>query len=89
MPAPPVGISAHEQEMYQPCFGAKDRVAQLLMRPQHRRITLDADVVFSFSGKIREIVVRPIGADPSRAEIVPNAVDGSWIAGATGPSTRK
>lgn len=88
VPVPAVGVNAHGYEMYQPCFGAKDRIVQPLMRPQHRRITLDADVVFSFSGKIREIVVRRIGANPSRVEVIPNAVDGSWIAESTGPSNQ-
>lgn len=84
---PPVGVNAHGYEMYQPCFGAGARLAQWLMRPQHRRITLGADVVFAFSGRIHDIVVGRIGADPSKVVVIPNAVDGSWIAGAIRPSS--
>jgi glycosyltransferase involved in cell wall biosynthesis len=83
---PPVGVNAHGYEMYQPCFGAKARLIQWMMRPQHSTISRNADLVFSFSGKIHDIVVRRIGTDPAKVEVIPNAVDGAWIAGGIKPS---
>jgi glycosyltransferase involved in cell wall biosynthesis len=77
---PPVGVNAHGYEMYQACFGLRERLVQHLMRPQTRAVTLGADVLFCFSGKVREIVVDRIGTDPARIVVIPNGVDESWIA---------
>jgi glycosyltransferase involved in cell wall biosynthesis len=77
---PPVGVNAHGYEMFQRCIGLKARLDQLPMRPPHRRVTRDADVVFSFSGKILEIVQQTIGTPKERIRVMPNAVDGSWMA---------
>lgn len=88
LPIPPVGINAHGYEMFQPCMGIAAKLGQMLMRPPHRRVSLNADLVFSFSGGIREIVERKIGVPGWRIRIIPNAVDSSWISdGARPPSS--
>lgn len=79
LPIPPVGINAHGYEMFQPCMGVAAKLGQVLMRPPHRRVSLGADLVFSFSGGIRDIVERKIGVPGSRIRVIPNAVDATWI----------
>jgi glycosyltransferase involved in cell wall biosynthesis len=66
--------------MFQRCIGLKARLGQLPMRPLFRRVTRDADIVFSFSGKILQIVQETIGTPRERIRVMPNAVDGSWMA---------
>jgi glycosyltransferase involved in cell wall biosynthesis len=77
---PPVGINAHGYEVFQQCHGLAARMTQVLLRPAHRRISLESDIVFSFSGKIRAIVESRIGVPASRIREMPNAVDTAWIA---------
>jgi glycosyltransferase involved in cell wall biosynthesis len=78
-PLPPVGVNAHGYEAFQKCFGLKSRIDQWLIRGPHRRISLRADVVFSFSGKIREIVEKRIGVPADRVVEIPNGVDRAWV----------
>jgi glycosyltransferase involved in cell wall biosynthesis len=85
---PPVGVNAHGYEMFQRCMGLGARLGQVLMRPPHRKVTLQADLVFSFSGRIREIVDKTIGVPPDRVRVIPNAVDVSWVAPSARPSGR-
>jgi glycosyltransferase involved in cell wall biosynthesis len=85
---PPVGVNAHGYEMFQSCFGLKELAAQLLLRPQTRMVTREADVLFSFSGRIRDIVVNRLGADPSRVVVIPNGVDDSWLTTVSRPPSR-
>ena len=76
---PPVGVNAHGYEVFQRCSGLSARISQVLLRPAHRRISLDADIVFCFSGKIRQIVEDKIGVHHSRIRELPNAVDPTWV----------
>lgn len=85
---PPVGVNAHGYEMFQPCFGLKSHVDQWLIRGPHREVSLNADVVFSFSGKIREIVERRIGVAAERIIEIPNGVDDAWLRDTLAPPTK-
>jgi glycosyltransferase involved in cell wall biosynthesis len=88
---PPVGVNAHGYEMFQRCIGLRARAGQILLRTPHRRLSIEADIVFSFSGKIYDIVQREIGVPSDRIRVIPNAVDAAWISGhlcGPGPTRR-
>lgn len=79
LPLPPVGANLHGYEMFQRSADFRRYLEQRLLRPSFRRAARDADLVFSFSGKIRDIVERKIGIPGDRIVEVPNGIDASWI----------
>jgi glycosyltransferase involved in cell wall biosynthesis len=78
-PLPPIGINVHGYEMFQWAANWKETLQHVLLRPAFAHITRQADFVFSFSGKIREIVEQRLGVPSDRIIEVPNAIDASWI----------
>lgn len=84
---PPVGINAHGYPMFQRPAGLRGRLDQILLRPVFRRISRNADFVFTFGGKVREIVEHRLGVSAARILEVPNAVDDRWIVGSPRPSS--
>lgn len=76
---PPIGINAHGYEMFQWAANWKVKLQHYLLRPAFAYVARNADIVFSFSGKIRELVEERLGVPAGRIIEVPNAIDGSWI----------
>jgi len=89
LPLPPVGVNTHGYEMYQRAADWRTELKSLLVRRAFRRVNLEADYVFSFSGKIREIAMKRVGVPAQRIIEVPNAIDGAWIREAVPPSTSR
>lgn len=77
---PPVGVNAHGYPMFQRPAGFRGRLEQWLLAPTFRRLSHDADYVFTFGGRVREIVAGRLRIPPDRVLEVPNAIDDSWIA---------
>jgi glycosyltransferase involved in cell wall biosynthesis len=76
---PPVGVNQHGYEMFQPVADLRSWLVQFILRGQVVALDRSADVVFTFPGKIREIVERRCGVPAERLVEVPNAIDASWI----------
>jgi len=89
MVLPPIGVNCHGYEMFQRAANLKEKLQHWMLRPTFRKLTLGADFVFSFSGKIREIVEYRIGVPAAKIIQVPNAVDVSWLRAAPSPVTSK
>ena len=53
---PPVGIKFHGYEMYQTAANLKMKLEHFMLRPAVKWNTLNADVVFSYGGKITDII---------------------------------
>ena len=79
---PPVAVNVHGYEPFQTPPDFRTRLQYLMLRPALRKVNQGADLVFCFSGKIREIVESRICIDSARIAEVPNGIDASWIADA-------
>jgi len=89
MVLPPIGVNGHGYEMFQRAANLKEKLQHWMLRSTFRKLTFRADFVFSFSGKIREIVEGRIGVPAAKIIQVPNAVDASWLRSGPTPSTRR
>jgi glycosyltransferase involved in cell wall biosynthesis len=89
MVLPPIGVNCHGYEMFQRAANLKEKLQHWMLRPTFRKLTLEADFAFSFSGKIRDIVEGRIGVPAAKIIQVPNAVDASWLRPAASVTTSK
>lgn len=76
---PVVGVNLHGYEPFQPAADFRRALEQRILRQPFRRLARDADLVFSFSGKIREIVERRIGVPAERIVEIPNGIKAGWL----------
>lgn len=76
---PPIGVNTHGYEMFQRSANFRGALQHALLRPAFRSVNIRADVVFSFSGKIRRIVEQRVGVPPGRIAEMPNGVEESWL----------
>jgi glycosyltransferase involved in cell wall biosynthesis len=81
---PPVGVKFHGYEMFQRNAGWKEWLRQQLLRSPVRWITTRADAVFSYGGRITEII-RTLGVPPERICEVASGIEPSWLADKPGP----
>jgi len=86
---PPIGVNCHGYEMFQRAASLRNKLEHLLLRSTFTRLTQQADTVFSFSGKIREIVENRLGVSAEKIIQVPNAIDASWLRSGPSPSSGK
>lgn len=85
----PVGVKFHGYEMFQIPPDFKTKLQHYLLRPFVKSISRRADVVFSYGGKVTDII-RRIGVDPKKIIEIPSGTEKDMIAGAiarheTGP----
>ncbi|MCC6600476.1 MAG: glycosyltransferase family 4 protein [Crocinitomicaceae bacterium] len=78
MKTPPVGVKFHGYEMFQKAADFRSLLEHLLLRGAVKWITLRADVVFSYGGKITGIIQR-LGADPKKIIEIPTGIEAEWI----------
>jgi glycosyltransferase involved in cell wall biosynthesis len=76
---PLVGVNLHGYEPFQPAADFRRALEQRVLRPPFLRLARDADLVFSFSGKIREIIERRIGVPAERIVEIPNGINANWL----------
>lgn len=82
---PPIGINAHGYHMFQDSGGLRGWLIQCLYAPTFVRISRDADFVFTFSHRVRDIVTNKMRIPENRILEVPNAIDDAWITSAIRP----
>jgi glycosyltransferase involved in cell wall biosynthesis len=87
--APPIGVKFHGYEMFQtpPDFKTKLQHIFLLRRPV-RTISRNADFVFSYGGKITDII-KSIGVENSKIVELPSGVESSTLAETIKPVNAK
>lgn len=76
---PPVAVNAHGYHMFQASEGLRGWLVQRILRPTFVRMSREADFVFTFSHRVRDIVTGPLRIPAERILEVPNAIDDSWI----------
>lgn len=76
---PPVGVNLHGFEMYQPPASFKSRMEAWLMRPSFGHHVRHADHVFSYGGRITDLVKSEVGIPPERIIEIPGGIDDDWL----------
>jgi glycosyltransferase involved in cell wall biosynthesis len=86
---PPVGVKFHGYEMFQKAPDLKAKLQQLFfLRKPVKEITLLADVVFSYGGKITGII-KDLGVPPDKIIEIPSGVEEEHVADLIIPSNEK
>jgi glycosyltransferase involved in cell wall biosynthesis len=75
---PPIGVKFHGYEMFQRLDGWKQKFRAWMLRGAVQWNNVHADFVFSYGGKITEII-QSIGVDRKRIIEVPSGIDDSWV----------
>lgn len=78
---PPLGVKFHGMNMFQTPTGVRGRLESALFRPIVRSIMRKADYVFSYGGKITEIIADQ-GIAPERILEFPSGIEREWLDGA-------
>jgi glycosyltransferase involved in cell wall biosynthesis len=77
---PRIGVKFHGYEMFQRAPDLRSKLTQiLLLRKPVKEISMGADVVFSYGGKITDIV-KGIGVPSNKIIELPSGVEGSIVA---------
>ncbi len=74
----PVGVNFHGYEMFQIAPEVKAKLQQLLLKSFVKKISQQADVVFSYGGKITSII-QAIGVKPKQIIEIPSGVEVDFI----------
>jgi glycosyltransferase involved in cell wall biosynthesis len=77
--APMVGVNQHGYEMFQHAADIKTALQHRMLRGTFARLAREADYVFTFPGRIRQIVSERCGVPNERIIEIPNAIDNAWI----------
>jgi glycosyltransferase involved in cell wall biosynthesis len=75
---PPIGVKFHGYEMFQPTHSWKSKLEAYMLRGPVKWINQHADVVFSYGGKITDII-KDIQVPSSRILEIPTGIDPHWI----------
>jgi glycosyltransferase involved in cell wall biosynthesis len=81
-----IGVNFHGYEMFQIAPEAKAKLQQFILRSFVKKISQQADVVFSYGGKITDII-KSIGVNPNHIIEIPSGVEKEFIG--TSISTHK
>ena len=73
-----IGVKFHGYEMFQIAPEATEKLKQFSLRPFVRKISQNADIVFSYGGKITEII-KSIGVDAHHIIEIPSGVEKEFI----------
>ena len=76
---PPIGVKAHGYEMFQPPPNYRSSLEQYLLRPPFKYNSTKADVVFSYGGKITEILLNKIHIPAKNIIEIPTGISSSWL----------
>ena len=86
---PPIGVKFHGYEMFQRVPNLKSKLIQiLLLRKPVKEISLGADIVFSYGGKITDII-RSIGVSPDKIIELPSGVEEAIISDSIQTTSKK
>ena len=77
---PPVGVNFHGLEMFQPAPALKSKIEQLFLRDPVKWNCLHSDHVFSYGGKITDILTGRVGVIKERIIEIPAGIEKDWLA---------
>lgn len=73
-----IGIKFHGYEMFQIAPETKAKLQQFILRPFVKKLSKQADMVFSYGGKITDII-KSIGVNPKHIVEIPSGVEKEFI----------
>ncbi len=76
--SPPIGVNFHGYEMFQPASGWRARMEQRLLRKPVRENMQRADVLFSYGGKVIDVMLAA-GCDAGKIVEVPSGIAEDWL----------
>jgi len=76
---PPIGVNFHGYEMFQPSPSWRAWAEGRMMRPVFGAQARMADYVFSYGGKITEIIQQRVAVPSDRILEIPGGIDADWI----------
>jgi len=75
---PPISNKSHGYEYFQIAPSFKTHLTQFFLRPPFRYITNKSDYIFSYGGKISEII-EFIGVDSEKIIEIPTGIESDWL----------
>jgi glycosyltransferase involved in cell wall biosynthesis len=75
---PPVGVKFHGYEMYQPPASFKSRLEHWMLRGPVKWNNRAADFVFSYGGKITDIIEHQLKIERKRIIEIPTGIESVW-----------
>lgn len=78
----PVGVKFHGMNMFQKQPNWRGELLKYMLRPPVRKIMRLADVVFSYGGRITD-VIEQAGVDSAKIIEIPSGIERDWIRGET------
>jgi glycosyltransferase involved in cell wall biosynthesis len=75
---PHVGVNFHGYEMFQPAVSIRSRLEQYLLRGPVRFNIRWADQVFSYGGKISDLI-QSLGIPPAKIIALPTGIEKNWL----------
>ena len=75
---PPVGVNFHGYEMFQKADSVKTALEQYLLKSPVRFNLLHADHVYSYGGRITELLKRE-GVPEDKIKVLPAGIEASWL----------
>lgn len=80
----PIGVKFHGYEMYQVAPDLKIKLQHLLLRPFVKKISRQADRVFSYGGKITGLI-RQLGVPEDHIIVLPSGIENNYISAEPSP----
>lgn len=76
---PPVGIKLHGMNMFDKPYSFKSRLEQLLLQPPAQFNLKYADYVFSYGGKVTDIIKNRANIPAEKIIEIPTGIEESWL----------
>ena len=76
---PPIGVNFHGFEMFQKAFSLKARIEQLMLKKPVEWNCKQADFVFSYGGKITNIIKDKVKINLDKIIELPAAIEKDWV----------
>ncbi|WP_121967708.1 glycosyltransferase family 4 protein [Leptolyngbya sp. BC1307] len=76
---PAVGVNLHGFEMFQPSANVRAGLENCLLRPSFYRHAHEADYLFSYGGRITELIQNRLNISEQKIIEIPGGIDASWL----------
>ncbi len=76
---PPVGVNLHGFEMFQPSANVRTCLENGLLRPSFYCHAREADYLFSYGGRITELIQNRLNISSQKIIEIPGGIDASWL----------
>lgn len=85
---PPVSIKVHGYEYYQKAASFKEKLKHYLFRPSFRELNEKADYIYSYGGKITDIIKKYIRNSEGKIIEIPTGIEKEFLAESIQPHSK-